>query len=166
MQETRVEDVANHNDPESCGEYREVRAHALTWRNASQPLSCEIYLPGADRVVLHGEALLAAASSRWRRQSLRSLRSWHVWTFLAREPSDLHKQPAALRQRGPQGRTMAATPRTEEGRAKAEGNSKHKIVDGIRCPITTSIECSECDEGVFSPSLNEGAVCGYFVRRI
>ena len=131
MQETRVEDVANHNDPESCGEYREVRAHALTWRNASQPLSCEIYLPGADRVVLHGKALLAVTLSRWRRQSQRSPRSWHAWTLLAREPGDLHKQPAALRQRGPQGRTMTATPRTEKGRPKAEGISKHKTVDRI-----------------------------------
>ena len=61
MQETRVEDVANHNDPESCGEYREVRAEALTGGNAGQPVSCEIYLPGADRVVLHGKTLMAVA---------------------------------------------------------------------------------------------------------
>ncbi len=30
MQEPHVEDVANHNDPESCGVCREVHAEALT----------------------------------------------------------------------------------------------------------------------------------------
>ena len=44
MQELHVEDVANPNDPESCGVCREVRAEALTGGNAGQPLSFEIYL--------------------------------------------------------------------------------------------------------------------------
>ena len=44
MQESHVEDVANHNDPESCGVRREVHAEALTGGNAGQPLSLEIYL--------------------------------------------------------------------------------------------------------------------------
>ena len=39
-----VEDVANHNDPESCGAHREVHVEALTGGNAGQPLSFEIYL--------------------------------------------------------------------------------------------------------------------------
>ena len=30
MQEPHVEDVANHNDPESCGAHREVHVEALT----------------------------------------------------------------------------------------------------------------------------------------
>jgi hypothetical protein len=42
MQEPHVEDVANHNDPESCGVCREARAEALTGGNAGQPLSFEI----------------------------------------------------------------------------------------------------------------------------
>ena len=89
MQEPHVEDVANHNDPESCGAHREVHVEALTGGNAGQPLSFEIHLWGADRVGLHGKALLAVASSRWRLQSLRSRRPWHAWTLLAREPGDL-----------------------------------------------------------------------------
>jgi hypothetical protein len=36
MQEPHVEDVANHNDPESCGVSCEVRAEALTGGNAGQ----------------------------------------------------------------------------------------------------------------------------------
>ncbi len=51
MQEPHVEDVANHNDPESCGVYREVHVEALTGGSAGQPLSFEIHLRGADRVV-------------------------------------------------------------------------------------------------------------------
>ncbi len=54
MQEPHVEDVANHNDPESCGVYREVHVEALTGGSAGQPLSFEIHLRGADRVVLTG----------------------------------------------------------------------------------------------------------------
>ena len=44
MQEPHVEDVANHNDPESCGAHCEVHVEALTGGNAGQPLSFEIYL--------------------------------------------------------------------------------------------------------------------------
>jgi hypothetical protein len=54
MQEPHVEDVANHNDLESCGAHREVLVEALTGGNAGQPLSFEIHLWGADRVVLTG----------------------------------------------------------------------------------------------------------------
>jgi hypothetical protein len=54
MQEPHVEEVANHNDPESCGVCREVRVEALTGGSAGQPLSFEIHLRGADRVVLTG----------------------------------------------------------------------------------------------------------------
>ena len=44
MQEPRVKDVANPNDPESCGVCREVRAEALIGGNAGQPSSFEICL--------------------------------------------------------------------------------------------------------------------------
>ena len=63
MQERHVEDIANHHDPESCGVCREVHVEALTGGNAGQPLSFEIYLWGADRVVLTGRRSLAVASS-------------------------------------------------------------------------------------------------------
>ena len=89
MQEPHVEDVANHNDPESCGAHREVHVEALTGGNAGQPLSFEIYLRGADRVVLSGRHYLQSRHRHGDCKSLRSRRPWHAWTLLAREPGDL-----------------------------------------------------------------------------
>ena len=51
MQEPHVEDVANHNDPESCGVYREVRAEALTGESAGQPLSLRQFTYGEPTVL-------------------------------------------------------------------------------------------------------------------
>jgi hypothetical protein len=89
MQEPHVEDVANHNDPESCGAHREVHVEALTGGNAGQPLSFEIHLWGADRVVLTGRHYWQSLHRDGDCKSLRSHRPWHAWTLLAREPGDL-----------------------------------------------------------------------------
>ena len=51
MQEPHVEDVANHNDPESCSAHREVRAEALTGGNAGQPLSLRQFSCGEPTVL-------------------------------------------------------------------------------------------------------------------
>ena len=61
---TTFDRISLFNDPESGDVYREVRAEALTGGNAGQPVSCEIYLPGADRVVLHGKTLMGVTLSR------------------------------------------------------------------------------------------------------
>ena len=51
MQERHVEDVANHNDPESCGVSHEVHAEALTGGNAGQPLSLRPFTCGEPTVL-------------------------------------------------------------------------------------------------------------------
>jgi len=89
MQEPHVEDVTNHNYPESCGVYREVHVEALTGGSAGQPLSFESYLRGADRVVLSGRHYW---QSRYRDGDCNPCgvtRPWHAWTLQAREPGDL-----------------------------------------------------------------------------
>ena len=53
MQEPHVEDVANHNDPESCGAHREVHVEALTGGNAGQPLSFEMMSPRNSGVLVN-----------------------------------------------------------------------------------------------------------------
>jgi len=89
MQEPHVEDVANHNDPESCGAHREVRFEALTGGNAGQPLSFVSNLLGADRVVLTGRHY---RQPRYRDSGCRPngvARPWHAWTLQTREPGGL-----------------------------------------------------------------------------
>ena len=89
MQEPHVEDVANHNDHESCRAHREVRFEALTGGNAGQPLSFVSYLLGADRVVLTGRHY---RQPRYRDSGCRPngvARPWHAWTFQTRDPGGL-----------------------------------------------------------------------------
>jgi hypothetical protein len=121
--EPHVEDIANHNDPESCGVCREVRAEALTGGNAGQPLSFEIYHWGADRVVLTG---------RHYRQSLH------------RDGGDKLKAPEGKAVgRNPVGRCteksdegvvpqnpLKAAAEAREGRPKTKGNSIQPTVSG------------------------------------
>ena len=83
------EGVANHIGPESCAVRREVHGEALTGVRIGQPLSRErLLVPGADAVQkaesnTSGRAIASARTTR------RGRRTWHVRTFLAREPGDL-----------------------------------------------------------------------------
>lgn len=55
MKELYIEDLANHNDPESCVCYRKVADEALTGAHIGRVLSREIRCnQGADDVVLCG----------------------------------------------------------------------------------------------------------------
>ena len=90
MQEPHVEDVANHNDPESCVACREARVEALTGESAGQPLSFESHLLGADRVVLTGRHYWQSRHGNGDCRPSGVARPWHAWTLLAREPGGLY----------------------------------------------------------------------------
>ena len=50
MKEPYIEDLANHDDPESCAGYRKVSGEALTGARTGRVLSCEITAkPGCRR---------------------------------------------------------------------------------------------------------------------
>ena len=60
MQEPHVEDVANHNDPESCGAHREVHVEALTGGSAGQPLSLRQFTYGEPTVLSYREGTICS----------------------------------------------------------------------------------------------------------
>ncbi len=60
MQEPHVEDVANHNDPELCGVYREVHSEALTGGSAGQPLSLRQVTYGEPTVLSYREGTIGS----------------------------------------------------------------------------------------------------------
>jgi hypothetical protein len=54
MEESHVEGVATHDDPESCTDVREDGGEALTGVRAGRVLSREMHFRGADAVMLGG----------------------------------------------------------------------------------------------------------------
>lgn len=54
MEESHVEGVATHDDPESCAAIREGGGEALTGARAGWVLSREMHLWGADAVIRGG----------------------------------------------------------------------------------------------------------------
>ena len=54
MEESHVEGVATHDDPESCTDVREDGGEALTGVRAGRVLSREMHLQDADAVMLRG----------------------------------------------------------------------------------------------------------------
>ena len=89
MQVHHDERVAICIDPESCVVAREGLGEALTGDDIGQPLSLVMNIvPGADALSnVEGNTDGGAIAST--RTARRGRRTWHVWTFLAREPGDL-----------------------------------------------------------------------------
>ena len=89
MQVHHDERVAICIDPESCAVAREGHGEALTGDDIGQPLSLVInVIPGADAFsFVEGNTSMCAIASTW--TARRGQRTWHVSTFLAREPGDL-----------------------------------------------------------------------------
>ena len=89
MQVHRDEGLANRIGPESCASAREGDGEALTGEHAGQPSSPVMdIVPDADALIIaegniSRRAIASAGIIR------RGRRTWHVWTFLAREPGDL-----------------------------------------------------------------------------
>jgi hypothetical protein len=54
MEKPYVEEVATHDDPESCTDVREGGGEALTGARAGRVLSREMHLQDADAVILRG----------------------------------------------------------------------------------------------------------------
>lgn len=69
MKVSYVEDVANHNGPESCGAAREGGDEALTGERTGRVLSREIYaLPRKRQVLRDADAMEEGGRQHWRRR--------------------------------------------------------------------------------------------------
>ena len=85
MKESYGEGLANHTNLESCGNYSNVVAEALTGGSTGGLLSSEITSYRVPTTYSGWEGNTFYSESASRRTARRSLRTWHVWTFFTRE---------------------------------------------------------------------------------
>jgi RNA-directed DNA polymerase len=121
MKEPHTEGVANHGDPESCVDDREVAGEALTGACAGWVLSREITGdPGADVVVPGGRQHETHRNTRGVPRPGAVKDPEHVQKLSARELGDLHVTRAGNSGRpGRQNRTPVDARRGEVGRARS-----------------------------------------------
>lgn len=121
MKEPHTEGVANHGDPESCADDREVGGEALTGARAGRVLSREITQePGADAVLLCGRQHETHRNTRGVARPGAVIDPKHVRKLSARELGDLHVTRAGNSGRpGRQNRTPVDARRGEVGRARS-----------------------------------------------
>jgi RNA-directed DNA polymerase len=148
MKEPHTEGVANHGDPESCDDDREVVGEALTGARAGRVLSREITRePGADAVPSCGRQHEAHRNTRGVSRPGAVNDPEHARKLSARELGDLHVTRAGNSGRpGRQNRTPVDARRGEVGRV-------HSADEAIeQCPS----RAAEVAEGRDSTKGNTG----------
>jgi len=88
MKESHSEGVANHTDPESCGETCEGLAEALTGEDAGRAIEPRNFYFGKPTLWLSAEGNNQSAENARHSGVPRGRRPWHVRTRYAREPGD------------------------------------------------------------------------------
>ena len=88
MKESYGEGLANHTSLESCGNYSNVVAEALTEGSTGGLLSSEITSSRVPTTWSDGEGNTFYSVNASSSTARRSLRTWHVWTSFTRESGD------------------------------------------------------------------------------
>ena len=108
MEVSHSEGRAYRTGPESCVSAREGRGEALTGERAGQVLSYVTHFVRSADAFTAAEGNTAGRRYAGSPLAPRSLRPWHVWKLLVREPGDLTP-----------GRPEMAGPHREGRRAEA-----------------------------------------------
>ena len=82
------EEIANHTDPESCGNCGNTVAEALTGESIGGQLSSENTTNRVPTLLCEGEGNIFHSAMASYGETWRSLRTWHVWKLHARESGE------------------------------------------------------------------------------
>jgi len=134
------EEIANHTDPESCGNCGNTVAEALTGESIGGQLSSENTTNWVPTLLTEGEgnifhSVMASYGKTWR-----SLRTWHVWKLHARESGEpdgtLHSKAgigeSSLQK--PPGASGCATTRRKL-RTRKQSASGGRVEEGVRLSV-------------------------------